>query len=198
MDQLLTVILPMHNRERQLRSSVMDILELATTIPDDLQIVVVDDGSTDETYEAACELARRYPQLTVLRQPMQMGLAAALEMVRARIEIDMAIVHDGVSKIDVAELQMLLQEEQSPQASARHRRPTTTSSLDTIGSRRFAAVRALHNQMEQVHRTVTSFRWIQLERPVVPRRRPSWPITMPLSSLGSMPSVVPLTTISGE
>ena len=80
MDQPLTIVLPMYNGERYLRSAVLDLLELAHEIHCAVEVVVVDDGSTDETYVTACELARVYPQVKVLRQQVCQGLATALAL----------------------------------------------------------------------------------------------------------------------
>ncbi len=195
MDQPLTVVLPMHNCERQLRSSVLDILDLTTSMSRMLKIVVVDDGSTDETYETACELARLYPQLTVFRQPMRQGLGAALDLVRNRLAVEMVLVHDGVSTIDVAQLQTMLRNEcamESPPERTAQSSPFTTQSS---GSRRFAAVRELHNRMEQAHRSATCFRWMQLEKPLVPRRcQPTSPSDSQEAML-SLPVAVPIANL---
>ncbi len=164
----------MCNRERQLRSSVLDILDLTASVSRALKIVVVDDGSTDETYETACELARLYPQLTVLRQPVRQGMGAALELVRRRMAVERVLVHDGVSTIDVAQLQAMLQMESArehPNESGAHPCDSTTQSFgQSSGSRRFSDVRVLHSRMEQVHRQATCFRWMELKKPLVPRR----------------------------
>ncbi len=169
MDQPLTIVLPVHNCERQLRSSVLDILDLTSSVSCELNVVVVDDGSTDETFETACELARQYPQMTVFRQPVRQGLGAALEMVRNRMAVEMVIVHDGVSAIDAAQLQMMLREENANKSPLETAMPNSSTMLSS-GSRRFASVRALHNRMEQAHRAATCFQWMQLEKPLVPRR----------------------------
>jgi glycosyltransferase involved in cell wall biosynthesis len=108
LNQQLTVVLPMHNMERRIRSSVHDLLDLSVSIRVPLSIVIVDDGSTDDTFETACEMARMYPQIQVLRQSFRSGLGSALELIRNRLNLDMAIVHDGVSPIDPAELKELL------------------------------------------------------------------------------------------
>ena len=168
MDQVLTVVLPMHNSERQLRSSVSDILDLAPTLSRPLEIVVVDDASTDDTYETACEFARLYPQVKVLRQAFRQGIGAALELVRNRFSVDKVLVHDGLSPIDVGQLRSLLQViPENVSCSG-----AVTSSGESSGSRRFAAVTKLHLQMEQAHRGSQAFRWLQLESPLVPRRSP--------------------------
>ncbi len=194
MDQPLTVVLPMHNCERQLRSSVLDILDLTSSLSQGLKIVVVDDGSTDETYETACELARSYPQLTVLRQAVRQGLGAALDLVRNRLPVEMVLVHDGISAIDVAQLQTLLRDECTIESPLGTSAQSRSFSPQSSGSRRFAAVRALHDRMEQAHRSTTCFRWMQLEKPLVPRRcQPTSPAD-PQEALLSSP-VVPLVNL---
>jgi len=170
LDQPLTVVLPMHNGERQLRSSMLDILDLTASVSRALKIVVVDDGSTDETYETACELARRYPQVTVFRQAVRQGWGAAIELVRHRLAVERVLVHDGVSSIDVAQLQAILQSESANESPLEKAAPPRLSTTQLTGSRRFAAVGALHTRMEQVHRSATCFQWMQLEKRLVPRR----------------------------
>ena len=170
MNQSLTVVLPMHNCERQLRSSVLDILDLTSSVTAMMKIVVIDDGSTDDTFETACELARQYPQLTVLRQPARQGMGAALDLVRNRLAVEMVLVHDGISAINVNELQAMLQEGQANENSGNQVAMPNMPAMQSSGSRRFASVRALHDRMEQAHKTATCFQWMHLEKPLVPRR----------------------------
>jgi hypothetical protein len=171
LDQPLTIVLPVYNCERSLHSTVLDIFDLALESPKPLQLVVVDDGSSDETYETACELSLAYPQLIVMRQSIQRGLAAALDLVRCRLEIEMAIVHDGVSSINITELRELIVAESSATAES-PARMSSTPVLDTSRSRRFGSVRTLHESMEVAHRRVSGFRWLRMESPIVPRRKP--------------------------
>jgi len=190
----LTVVLPMHNCERHLRSWVLDVLEIAHSFSSLIEVVIVDDGSTDETFESACELARTYPQVKVFRQPVQQGLSAALEMVGRRLSVEMAVVHDGVTPMDCSQLKALLQTAPQPGSSPRQAAMREAATANSRGSRRFASIRALHQSMEQAHRRVTGFRWVQLEKPLVPRRRPASIQPLPISvpdtlSTGMMPTV---------
>jgi hypothetical protein len=159
----------MHNNERQIRSAVHDILDLCASLNVTLDLVIVDDGSIDDTFETACELARTYPRIKVLRQAFRSGFASVLELVKNRLPIEMAIVHDGVSPIDPHELKQLI-------VSDRNRRrgvPTaeTVESFDSHGSRRLPSLRSLQRNMESAHRSVLGFTWLRLEKPMVPRRR---------------------------
>ncbi|MEX2317004.1 MAG: glycosyltransferase [Pirellulales bacterium] len=103
----LTIVLPIHNGESRLRSCVGEILELASELTPDFSVLIVDDGSTDDTYAAAEELSARYPQISVRRHRQQCGLGPTLEVVRRRIRSDVVIVHDGVSSIDANQVRTL-------------------------------------------------------------------------------------------
>ncbi len=170
LDQPLTVVLPMVNFERQLRCSVLEVLELANVFAHEFSIVIVDNGSTDETYETACELARTYPQIKVLRQSVRQGLGRVLEMVRNNFSREMVVVHDGVSPIDIAQLKTVLNSDDctNTELAAESMRDATGQS--SSASRRFASLRALHDSKEHVHRSLRGFCWMKLEKPLVPRR----------------------------
>ena len=100
MSPSLTIVLPIHNGESRLRGCVSEILELASELTPKFNVLIVDDGSTDDTFAAAEELSARYPQISVRRNRQRRGLAPTLENVRRRIRSDVVIVHDGVSAID--------------------------------------------------------------------------------------------------
>lgn len=170
MNKSLTVVLPIHNGEHYIRSSINDLLDVAQEMTTRFDLVIVDDASTDETYETACEMSRMYPQLTVLRQSVQQGLSAALALVRNRMSPDVVVVHDGVTAINAEELRTLLKSDPLGNSASNNEKIPTEKSLDSAGSRRFGALRGLQENMERVHRRVTGFRWIKLEKPLVPRR----------------------------
>jgi hypothetical protein len=173
-DPAVTIVLPVHNAERSLRGLVTRILELAAAPTRRLTVAIVDDGSTDDTFEAACELARDFPQVRVLRQPFRKGLGPALEEVRSKLRVEEVIVHDGIGPIDLDELGALL-----GAAPSRVVAPGLTE--EGRGSRRFAAVAALNAHMAEVHRAVSSFRWMRIPGQTRPRRK-----LTPLSNLGAL------------
>lgn len=79
---LVSTIIPVFNREAMLRDAVRSVLR-QTYRP--IEILIVDDGSTDGTAAAADALAATCPEITVLRQPNR-GPGAAREMGRLRAE----------------------------------------------------------------------------------------------------------------
>ena len=66
-DGLVTTIIPVFNRARRLREAVESVL---TQDYDAIEIVIVDDGSTDETGAVADAFAEQYPkQVFVIHAP---------------------------------------------------------------------------------------------------------------------------------
>jgi hypothetical protein len=170
-----TIVLPVHNAERTLRMDVARILELSETTARRLHVVVVDDGSTDGTFEAACELARQFPQVAVLRQPHQGGLRPALDAVRRRLRVEQVIAHNGIGPVDLEELAALLAAPMGAPAPAA-RQPLAGALDGERGSRRFGAISQLHARMAAAHSSVSAFRWLRLDEPIVPRRKPLAPL----------------------
>ncbi len=103
----LTVVLPVYNGESRLASCVTQMLELASDLTSQFSIMIVDDGSTDDTSAVAQELSTRYPQVTVQRQRHRSGLGPIISMVRRRVDSDVVIVHDGVTPIDPVKVRRL-------------------------------------------------------------------------------------------
>lgn len=158
-----TIVLPVHNAERSLRGLITRILDLTVAPSRGMTVAIVDDGSTDDTFDTACELARDFPQVRVMRQAYRKGLGPALEEVRRTLRVEEVIVHDGIGTIDLNELSAMLNG--APQHAA------AVDVEEGRGSRRFATVSALNTRMAEAHRAVSSLRWLRLSEPTRPRRR---------------------------
>lgn len=191
LNQPLTVVLPMYNFERQMRRSVLEVLELANAYTHEFSIVIVDNGSADETYETACELARTYPQIKVLRQSVRQGLGRVLEMVRSSFAMEMVVVHDGVSPINISQLKTVLNSGDSTNSDLAAESMRDATGQETSASRRFASLRALHDSMEHVHRSLRGFCWMKLEKPLVPRRCRDVEPPVVIGHLGNLPTPMP-------
>jgi hypothetical protein len=162
-----TILLPVHNAERMIRSNVLRILDLAEILGRHVQVAIVDDGSTDETFEAASELMREFPQVCVLRQPYQRGVGAALEQASARLGMDVAIAHDGATPLDLDELADVLNS-----TGPTHAESAALGELSSRGSRRICSTLAPVSRHFDAH-VGRSFRWLRLDGPLMPRRRRS-------------------------
>ena len=64
----ISVILPVHNAEKELVSLVNDCFETTGDIQADCEIVIIDDASTDASGEIAENLSLEFPQIKVISQ----------------------------------------------------------------------------------------------------------------------------------
>ena len=95
---LVSVVVPGYNEERVLGACVRSIM--ASGYPH-LEVLVVDDGSTDRTLELARELADRYPQVRALAKPNGgKGSALNLGIAEAQGEVVLLVDADGVFDAD--------------------------------------------------------------------------------------------------
>jgi hypothetical protein len=109
LNKSLTIVLPVHNAETRLRKNVAELLELASELTAKFGVLIIDDGSTDATFEVAAELATHYPQVSVRRNRQCRGLGASLDYARRRVRTDAVIVHDGVTPINSQQMRGLWQ-----------------------------------------------------------------------------------------
>ena len=83
----LSIIVPAYNESRSIEGVVANI-EAAAACLDELEILIVDDGSSDDTGQIADELARSRSEVSVIHHPHNRGFAAAYcsGLARARLE----------------------------------------------------------------------------------------------------------------
>jgi len=100
-------VIPCFNEERTLQECVNGVLG----IRDDslaLELIVVDDGSTDGSLQVAEGLARRVPGLVILRHAENQGKGAALRTGLKATTGDFVGVQDADREYDPADLKSLL------------------------------------------------------------------------------------------
>jgi dolichol-phosphate mannosyltransferase len=73
------VVLPAYNEENNLTPLITELVDVASRAALALQVIVVDDGSTDGTAAELAELRRRVPCLRVITHRVNRGLAQALK-----------------------------------------------------------------------------------------------------------------------
>lgn len=74
----LTVVVPAYNEAAGLPGALEELASSLAAIGRPWEIVVVDDGSTDETVEAAREAGRRHAQIRVVENGANLGIGGAL------------------------------------------------------------------------------------------------------------------------
>ena len=96
----LSVVVPVHNEVATLRKVVEGLLKL----PYLLEVVIVDDCSTDGTCEETQLLARMHNQIRVVRHERNMGKTGALRTGFAFTTGDIVIVQDADLEYDPTEI----------------------------------------------------------------------------------------------
>ena len=105
----LSILLPVHNAEDSLEMQVSEILDVLPELTDVFDIMIVDDGSTDDTPEVAASLARRFPQVRCTRHPMRLGLNEAIQTGLDETAGDVVFVADEKYGLDPQDLRKLWQ-----------------------------------------------------------------------------------------
>jgi glycosyltransferase involved in cell wall biosynthesis len=102
----LSVLMPVHNEARTLRTIVRRVLD--APIDGEIELVAVDDGSTDRSLEILDELARGDERIVIVRHPRNRGKGAAIRTAIDRMTGDVAVVQDSDLEYDPGEFPRLL------------------------------------------------------------------------------------------
>jgi biofilm PGA synthesis N-glycosyltransferase PgaC len=102
---LVCIAVPCHNEGRQINETVQYLL--ASTYPS-FEILMVDDGSADETPQLLEALAARHPQVRVIHLARNQGKAVALNTAALMTSADYMCCIDGDSLLDPEALTWLM------------------------------------------------------------------------------------------
>ncbi len=100
----LSVIMPVYNESATLRQVVARVIAVAF----DLELLCVDDGSSDGSRQILDELQAQYPQMRVLPQPRNMGKGAALRRGIQEAKGDFVVIQDADLEYDPEDYSTLL------------------------------------------------------------------------------------------
>lgn len=88
MDELLTVIVPCLNEQGAIETTVDEILALVPELPVRVQVLLIDDGSTDDTWTVMERLAAEHPEILLHRNPQNLGLGRSVMNAWERLPAD--------------------------------------------------------------------------------------------------------------
>lgn len=107
MKPTVTVLLPVFNAQDRLQRTVAEVLEVLPELADRFEILIVDDGSSDDTMEVARQLAREYPQVAAVRHPLRLGLGEAVQTGLDNTDGDVVFVGDEQYGLEAEDLRRL-------------------------------------------------------------------------------------------
>lgn len=100
----LSVVIPAYNEEKTLENIIYRVMELS----DLLEIIIVDDCSSDRTGEIGQGLAQKYPLIKYIKQVRNGGKTEALKRGFAATSGDIVIVQDADLEYDPAEIALVI------------------------------------------------------------------------------------------
>jgi glycosyltransferase involved in cell wall biosynthesis len=103
----LSVVMPVYNERATLRVVVERVLSIS--FPFEIELLCVDDGSTDTSREILAELQKEHPAIRVLLQPRNMGKGAALRRGIQEATGEYVVIQDADREYDPAEYPLLLE-----------------------------------------------------------------------------------------
>jgi glycosyltransferase involved in cell wall biosynthesis len=93
-----SLILPAFNEAQNLSATVENAVSALSNVVSELEILIVDDGSTDATAEVCDRLASRHPVVRIIRHPRPRGYGAALRTGFAAARCDLVFFTDSAGQ----------------------------------------------------------------------------------------------------
>jgi glycosyltransferase involved in cell wall biosynthesis len=104
----LSVFFPCFNEQDNIEPLVTKAVEILGAVTPDFEILIVDDGSSDETGDRADALAQTHSQVRVIHHGTNLGYGAALQSGFREAEKALIFYTDGDGQFDIGELPPLL------------------------------------------------------------------------------------------
>ena len=103
----LSIFFPAYNDSGTIASLVITALRTARKLTPDHEVIVVNDGSADNTAEILDELARTYPAVRIVHHEKNRGYGGALRTGFATATRELVFYTDGDGQYDPSEMEVL-------------------------------------------------------------------------------------------
>ena len=106
----LSVVVPVFNEEPNVAALAQKLHDALSASGRDYEIILVDDGSHDETWERLQEAARKHPRFHLIRFRRNFGQTAAMSAGIDAAQKDVIVTLDADLQNDLADIPLLLEE----------------------------------------------------------------------------------------
>jgi glycosyltransferase involved in cell wall biosynthesis len=104
----LSIFFPFWNEGKNIEQVVAKAIPIAKQVADKWEIIMVDDGSSDNTAEIAKDLAAKNPKLRLISHQPNRGYGAALKEGFANSKYQLVVFNDGDGQFDFSEVSKFL------------------------------------------------------------------------------------------
>jgi len=104
----ISAVLPAHNEAENVEKAVRDTIAALQPLASDYEVIVVDDGSRDRTAEIVQGLQAEFPQLRLVRHPVNRGYGGALRSGFAAATKDLIFLTPADNQFSPQEITRLL------------------------------------------------------------------------------------------
>lgn len=104
----ISVFFPAYNDEATIGKMVNDVIPILESLVNDYEVIIVNDGSIDNTKEVLNQLMKRNKKIKVVYHLRNKGYGGALKTGFANSTKDLIFYTDGDGQYDVKELSLLL------------------------------------------------------------------------------------------
>jgi glycosyltransferase involved in cell wall biosynthesis len=104
----LSIVLPVFNEEENVEPLIGEIHSVISSLQKSYEVIAVDDGSRDGTFEILSRLHRSQPALQVVRLKRNFGQTAALAAGLAHAQGEIVVLMDGDGQNDPADIPSLI------------------------------------------------------------------------------------------
>lgn len=105
----ISVFFPCYNERENVGRTVQKATAVLETLGADFEIIIVDDGSRDDTGRIADEIAGRDSRVKVVHHPRNLGYGAALQSGFKAATKELVFYTDGDGQFDIGEMPPLLE-----------------------------------------------------------------------------------------
>lgn len=104
----ITVAMPAYNEAENIEAMIKDVIQVMGPLADDYEVIVVDDGSRDDTAEVVRSLEQRYSQVRLVQHEVNQGYGAAVFSGLTSASKDLVFFTDSDRQFDLQEIEKLL------------------------------------------------------------------------------------------
>ncbi len=104
----LTIAMPAYNEAENIPTMIAEVVQVASGLLADYEIIVVDDGSQDATAQLVKQMAQKYPQVRLVQHKVNKGYGTAVWSGLTQATKDLIFFTDADRQFDLREIEKLL------------------------------------------------------------------------------------------